>query len=466
MKNTYSKGPRDFFGGLTFIKPMMNDFFGFCLEQQKKYGDRVSLRVFNERLFLLFHPNDIRALFINHHKSFARWHRTLDVLKYFQGHSVLTTEGELWQRQRRILQPGFSPKRFGEYCQHISHSVEDTLQYITTKYDTPNKLEKVDFLSLSNTLTMDAILRTMFSTQLPQKEARNIEQAVHQAGKISYQEMFYPASLPMWLPTTSNNTKRHAKKILDQLIWDCIHQRKQDSTHYQDLLSMLFEASDEQNQQSAEHKLADQEIHDQCMTIFLAGHETSSCGLAWTVWLLATHPEILQQVTQQIDTVLANRMPTYEDLEKLDFLERIIKESMRLYPPAPALFTRVALEDVTINDLFIPKNSLVHITTFLPHRDPRWFKEPLIFNPDRFLPTHQTDEARNAYMPFGLGPRTCIASRFAITEIMIILSMLLQRFTFLPVENLSPEMSVQITLHPKKLLLNLVKRASHKENAS
>lgn len=446
-------GPRDNFFGLSLLREMQRDYLGFFSRAQQAYGDAVYVPVAGRDTYSFTHPDQIREVLVDKAGSFIRYQRHMDVLSEVHGQSVLISEGDTWRQQRRTLQPGFSPKRFDGYARQMAESARNALDQLSADGSTP-----LDFEHAMNMLAMDVILRTMFSAAPPADTAA-IEHAVGMLSRIAYKEMFYPASLPDWLPLPAKRAKRKAVKLLDDLIWSHIKARRASGEVHDDLLGMLLTASDTEGDASL---LSDQEVRDQLMTTFLAGHETTASGLTWAGWVLASHPAIAQQAESEVDQVLQGRVPTFADVARLPLLGQIVKETLRLYSPAPGVFMRQAVEAVQIGDWLVPKGALVSILSTVPQRDPRWFPDPDTFDPARFAPEAAKLIPRGAYFPFGTGPRVCIGNSFAMMEMTLILAMLLQRHVLRPApDQQQPGLRLQVTLRPEGgMRLILSKRAA------
>lgn len=433
-------GPRDHFFGLGLLRQMQRDYLGFFGQAQKVYGDTVYMSVAGRSTYSFMHPDQIREVLVDKASSFIRYQRHMAVLSEVHGQSVLITEGETWRKQRRTLQPGFSPKRFEGYARQMSEAAGAVLSQLPGDGHAP-----LDFEHAMNMLAMDVILRTMFSSTTPVDTA-GIEHAVRLLSEIAYREMFYPASLPNWLPLPEKRAKRKAMKLLDDLIWAQIATRRASGEMRDDLLGMLLTATDSEGDASL---MSDQEVRDQLMTAFLAGHETTASGLTWAGWVLASHHDVAQRAAREVDDVLQGRAPTFADLTRLPYLGQLIKETLRLYSPASGVFMRSAIEDVQIGPWTLPKGSLVTILSSIPQRDPRWFADPDRFDPERFAPEAAKLIPRGAYFPFGTGPRVCIGNSFATMEMTMILAMLLQRYTLRPAAGQTqPGMRQQVTMRP------------------
>jgi cytochrome P450 len=440
MKTALPPGPRDHRFGTSMLREMQRDFVGFWREQHRRYGDTVHMRIAYYHHFSFFHPHQIREVLVEKADSFIRFEHPMRVLAQLQGQSLLVTEGETWKKQRRMLQPGFSPKRFPAYARQMTAAISDMLDGL------PVDGGPVDFEHEMNRVAMDVILRTMFGARVTQDTSR-IEQAVRAGSEIADKEMYLPFIPPSWLPTRHNARKREALAVLDELVWSHIHERRARNETGDDLLGMLLEAADEEGDGSM---LSDREVRDQMMVIFMAGHETTAAGLTWAGWALSAHGREAALAVAEVDEVLGGRTPTFEDVARLPYLGAFVKECLRLYPPAVGVFQRKAVEDVRIGDWHVPKGSLVNILSIIPHMDERWFPDPAGFDPSRFLGEAGRQIERGAYIPFGTGPRVCIGNSFATMEMTFILAMLLQRFSLrAALDQGQPGLRMQVTLRPR-----------------
>ena len=439
MKIARPPGPRDRFFGLGLLRDMQRDYLGFYRDAQKTFGDAVFMQVAGVDTYSFMHPDQIREVLVDKASSFIRYERHMDVLGQLHGQSVLITEGDVWRKQRRTLQPGFSPKRFEGYARQMTESASGVLEQLPGG-------EPIDFEHAMNMLAINVILRTMFSATTPADTA-GIEHAVRVLSQTAYREMFQPVSLPDWLPLPAKRAKRQARKLLDELIWSHIKARRASGEKRDDLLGMLLTATDSEGDASL---MSDTQVRDQLMTTFMAGHETTASGLTWAGWVLASHPDVAEKATREIDAALQGRVPDFSDLARLPFLGQVIKETLRMYSPAPGVFMRRATTDVQIGQWLVPKGSLVSILSTLPQRDPRWFADPDKFDPERFAPDAAKLIPRGAYFPFGTGPRVCIGNSFATMEMMLMLAMLLQRYTLRPAPGKQqPGIILQVTMRPE-----------------
>lgn len=407
--------------GFANLIALKRDYLGFVSSLQKVYGDITYMRILNEQAFDLLCPDLVREALIDNAEHLIRWERGIEVFEQIFGKSVLVTEGEVWKRQRRMLMPAFTPKRVAGYANLMRGAATAALN-AAVPHGEGDALVSMD--ALFSGLTMDVILRTLFGHVVTEREANLASAATTTLGEVAMREMFRPLTLPDWLPLPGKAAKRQALRTLRTLVSKHISQHRENATSQgDDLLSRLLSLRDE----DTGSVLSETEVFDQCIVSFQAGHETSATALLWWSRLLAENPDVEQRIREELDQVLGGRDPQPEDLPFLVFLGASLKEAMRLYPPIAAVMTRRTTREIKLGGWHVPRGSLLRITPWVLHRDPRWYQEPDTFKPERFL-TDAPQHPRGAWMPFGTGPRVCIGQHFATLEMTLIGAMLLQRY--------------------------------------
>ncbi len=429
---------------------MRSDYLGFIQSLHAHHSDIAHVQVLNERVTHVFHPDWVRQILVDQSQALIRWERATEVFSMSMGQSVLVTEGDQWQRQRRMLQPGFTPKRVAGYAELMVDAVQQTLCDLNQAATG----QAIDMDALMTHMTLDVILRTLFG-QHAITDTTTIAQAIQTLSHYGYRQFFQPFSWPMWMPLPAVRQARQALGTLNQLIAHHI-QTHHTNEHSNSLLSMLQQVRDPEHPNEG---LSAQELHDQTMVIFQAGHETTATALTWWSGLIARHPEIAIRIQQEVDEVLQGQRPTPDALAQMPWLQASLKEALRLYPPAAILFTRRACEDITVGPWTIPKGELIAFTPYVIQRDARWFESPNEFRPDRFLP-NAPELQRGAWIPFGTGSRVCIGQHFAMLEMGIIAAMLLQRFALMwPSEQTWPQTNLAVSLRPAATMrVQLIKR--------
>ncbi|OYU30949.1 MAG: cytochrome P450 [Comamonadaceae bacterium PBBC2] len=454
---THPPGPAARLWGLNHLQTMKADYLGFVTRLQNQHPDIAQTRVLKERITHVFHPEWVREVLVDQSDALIRWERATEIFSVSMGQSVLVTEGAQWQRQRRMLQPGLSPKRVAGYAALMTSAAQDALADLARR---PAE-QSVEMDALMTTMTLDVILRALFGSHQV-TDARPIANAIQTMSHAGFSEMFKPFSWPLWMPLPSVRKVHHAKQTLDRVIQQHIQaQQSTASDDGHDLLTMLRLARDPEN---PEQSLSAQELHDQTIVMFQAGHETTATAMTWWSGLIARHPEVAERIHAEVDAVLQGNSPTPATLQQLPWLQASLKEAMRLYPPAAILFTRRACKDVTVGPWTLPKGQLIAFTPYVIQRDPRWFESPDAFKPERFLPG-APEIPRGAWMPFGTGPRVCIGQHFAMLEMGLIAAMLMQRFRLeWPEGERWPKGDLAVTLRPAqpiRVKLNLKAPITH-----
>ena len=416
----------------------------FLLESAKQYGDLVYFRLAHMHTYLLGHPDLIREVLVTQSDKFEKAPLDKQILGKFLGNGLLTSDGNFHRRQRRLAQPAFHSKRIQNYAEVM---VDYANQIMASWQDG----RVVDVAEEMMHLTMLIVSKTLFDADAVTGSgdtAVAISSAMHDFQAVSNRDYQRGFTLPNWLPTADNRVRNRAAATFNQVMEQIIAERRQTAVNGQitdkgDLLSMLMLSVDEDGA-----VMDDRQLRDEVATLFAAGHETTSTALSWTWYLLAQHPEVEAKLHAELDSVLAGRQPTLADLPSLPYTLQIIKESMRLYPPAWILNGRVALEDVQLGGYTVPKGSTLFISPYVMHHLPQYFAEPETFKPERFTSEFEKSLPKYAYMPFGGGTRVCIGNSFAMMEAQLILAAVAQRFRLALATDKPVRYNAQITLTP------------------
>ena len=447
-------GPPSRWWGFPLLREMKRDYLGFVETLHRQHGDISCMRLVHERAYDLFTPELVREALVDNAEHLLRWERGIEVFAEVFGSSVLTTEGDVWKRQRRMLQPAYTPKRVAGYAALM---VDAAAAGLDTAVPPGHNEATVSMDELFSGLAMDVILRTLFSDRVSRQDSLDAARATQTLSEAAMREMFWPMTLPDWLPLPGKAAKRQAIRCLTQLVARHITARQtQVGPLHDDLLSMLLALRDEESGEG----LSESEVFDQCMVNFQAGHETTATALMWWSRLLAEHPEAAERARTEVENVLQGRNPGPDDLPALPWLTASLKEAMRLYPPIGVLMSRRTTAAIELGGWHIPKGAMLRITTWLLHRDPRSFPQPQAFRPERFLPD-APPPPRGAWMPFGAGPRVCIGQHFAMLEMTLLAAMLLQRYRLeLPAGAAECEPVLNVTLRPRGGLQLRLRRLS------
>jgi cytochrome P450 len=436
--------------GLPLLRAIQRDPLGVAQQFRRSHGDIVGMTILFQKIHYLFGPDAARQVLALHHEHFTKEARQLRIFRSTQGVNVLTTEGADWQRQRRILMPQFMPKKLSAYLALMSAATDAGIREQLPSG--PGEAHLLDVDRFTTRLTMDVILRTLFSYCASREESDTVSRVIRALAAQSMRELFWLFVPPDWLPYPGRRAKITNRSHLHDLIARQIRLRRAQSRGSDaaadrpaDLLEMLLTARDDSTPAAvATDALSDQEIHDNCVVIFLAGHDTSATALTWWLGLMAAHPHIAAQVRDEVATGDA---PV-----RLPLLNATLKEALRLYPPATGTFSRVAQRILRVGDVDIPKGAIVAIPIWNIQHDERWFDDPESFRPERFLPG-APDIVRGAYLPFGAGPHFCLGQHFATAELALIAARLILQYDVAlePGQGL-PTPEVDLALKPSRRL--------------
>jgi len=447
-------GPTSWLPGANFLK-FRRDPLAFFTELHRTYGDIAHFTFGPQQIYLVSHPDWIEDVLVTSARKFQKG-VALQRAKRLLGDGLLTSEGRQHLRQRRTIQPLFhrqQVQRFAEVM--VKHAVR--WRESITAGSTINVTEEMGALALA------IVGETLFSSNV-QSDTDEVREALSDAVQ-SFGAAFLPGIEHLEkLPLPVFVRVRKARERLDRVIHRVIaERRRQLAAHHAtplhdhlggqgDLVSMLLAARDPEN--PTEPGMTDEQIRDEAMTIFLAGHETTANAMSWTWQLLGRHPEIVQKLDEELARVLNGRVPAVDDVPRLAYTRAIIAESMRLFPPAWTMGRKV-IEPHTIGGFIVEPDSLVLVSQWVAHHDPRWWANPDAFEPQRWLDENGTWTAaaaarpKYAYFPFGGGSRICIGESFAWTEAILLLAAIAQRWRFTPVTDPVPE--PRITLRPRGL---------------
>jgi cytochrome P450 len=453
-------GPRANNGGLLgqlrFAYGFLTDPIGFVRGRFAEYGDIyfVPSRTGEDAgLYVVRHPDHVREVLVTRAAAFTKQHSAFRQLAQFLGEGLLTSDGDSWKRQRRMVQPAFSTTRLAGYAAVMTEEAE---RLVATWRDG----QRLDLGQAMMALTLRVVSRTLFGHD-PTADIEAVGRAM-----AAFQDSLGVGSqfLPAWVPTPQRRRLRAGIETLDRIMGGLIERRRAASggdagdERPRDLLDMLVAAVDHEGDRRG---MTTREIRDQLVTLFLAGHETTSNALTWTFGLLAQNPDVDARLAAELHEVLttdagAARPASHDDLPRLVYTERVISESMRIYPSVYSVARR-AREATEIGGYTIPAGAEVMVWIYLTQHDPRWFPEPDAFRPDRFEAGAEARLPRSAYLPFGAGPRACIGKAFALIEAKILLATIARRFRF----ELAPghELAVKprITLTPRHAMRGILR---------
>jgi cytochrome P450 len=410
----------------------------------REYGDVVRLVVgppgVRFDLYCVFHPDGVKAVLAGSRAGYSKGNRFYRQIAEAFGWGLLTSEGRLWQRQRRLVQPLFTRRQIATYAELMAEEADA----VAGRWDRSTRNGSVvDANAEMVRLALRVVGRAIFGDDVATAGAV-LDSAFPALNRHTFRRAMSPLAPPASWPTPDNRRAARARRALYGVVDELITQRQHAGPEGEDLLSRLLCARDPDTGEAMDV----QQVRDEALIFLLAGHETTSTALTFTLYLLGRHPSEQRLVRAELDAVLDGRTPTLEDAPALERTAMAIKEAMRLYPPAYAL-GRLSETENDIGGYSIPAGANVVVSQFATHRHPRFWDDAERFEPARFTAERERERHSHAYFPFGGGPRACIGSHFAMLEAVIALAVLLQRFGICSEQERVPLDTQGITLRPK-----------------
>jgi cytochrome P450 len=423
---------------------MKKDLLGFLLRLAQQ-GDVCGFHIGPVPVILFNKPEHVQSILVEHGYDFGKgrvWHKVIP------GNGLFVSEGEFHRHQRKLIAPVFQPRQIVSY-------VDTIVQYGERIQQEWHDGEILDFNQEMTSLTMSVIGKVLFNADVF-NETDELGAAMAVVFEYTRSKLASPLMPPLSWPTPYNRRVNNALQVEQDRVQRMIDERRSSATERNDFLSVLLHARDEDGQ-----AMSDQQLMDECLTLFAAGHETTAAILAWTWYFLCQHPSIYQKVQQEVDSVLHGRSPSYDDLIHLPYCLQVFKETMRLYPPAAGIL-REALHDIEIDGYVVPKGYSVLLSPYTLQRNAAYFPDPEMFDPERFTPEREKQIPRYTYIPFGAGPRVCIGNYFALMEGQLLIATLAQRvsFTLLPGQTIEPDPLHNFALRPGGKVNAIVTRRS------
>lgn len=429
------------------VIPMSHDPLGYLTRIVRKYPDLAGIKVMGATYYVISHPDLIEQVLVTHNQRFIKDKGLKVYAKPVFGNGLLSSDGDFWLRQRRMAQPAFHRQRINAYAEAMT---DFTARALSSWRDGETRDIHADMMHL----TLEVVAKTLFDAD--KNEAVNeigacldvIMERMSSQGLTAMIEQVTGRVINRPLQERYERAVARLDGIVDGVIAE---RRKAGATEGADLLSMFLAARDDDGA-----GMTDEQLRDECKTMFLAGHETTALTLSWTWWLLALNPEVKTKLREELKRVLDGRTPALADLSQLTYTEQVIKESMRLMPPAWSI-QRESTSEVPLGKYLIPKGSDVLMSQYAVHRDPRWYPQPDVFVPERWTDGFAKQLPKYAYFPFGGGPRLCIGQQFAMMEAMLMLAMVAQRYDLALAPNQRIEPQPSITMRPRHGLRMIVR---------
>ena len=431
MKAGPPPGPRGL-PGVGSLLGFYRDPLGFVRRTADRYGDVALIRIAGLPFYQLSRPEDVHAVLVTQSRDFGKGALGAERRLLF-GKGLATNEGDSWRRQRRLSQPAFHRERIRAYGAVMAEQARRGVA-------TWPLGEVVDIHALTMRLALVVVSKVLFGADVGEKATDVGERLDVLMRFFGGFPNFLLRLLPRGVQTPGQVRFRRAVADLDEIVFGLIADRRESGKDGGDLLSTLIAARDDDDS-----AMSDRQLRDEVMTLFLAGHETTALALSWTFALVAQHPEVDARIVDELRRVLGDRPPEPSDVDELVYTQHVLRESMRLYPPAWIL-ARQALRDVEIGGTRIPARAFVTVSQWVMHRDPRHFPEPERFRPERWQDDFEKTLPKIVYFPFGAGQRVCIGAGFAMMEATLVLATVLQsrRFALAPGFRLVPDVSLSL----------------------
>ncbi|MEZ4670688.1 MAG: cytochrome P450 [Anaerolineae bacterium] len=418
--------------GVGAVPSLAKDPLSFFIHSLHERGDLVPVNLGPTKLLLVHHPDYVRYVLQDNWRNYGKGSMWVAIRKLV-GNGMLGSEGDLWLRQRRLMQPAFHRQRLAGLVNTVSEVIAETLADWKSLSE---KNQPIEIAHAMADLTMKIIVRTMFGTGISNEETHEMVDAYTKALKLMNVRM-WTFFLPDFIPLPGDTAFRETIQQIDRAVYGFIKERRENPNDNNDLLNMLLDARDEETGEG----MSDQQVRDEVFTVFMAGHETSATVMTWVWYLIWQHPDVERRLMRELADVLDGRTPTFDDLPRLTYTRQIIDESVRMFPPA-WLIPRSTVSDDAIGGMPVKAGTTVLISPYVVHRHPDFWEDAERFDPDRFAPdrTH----TRHAYIPFGEGPRVCIGNNFAIMEMQLMIAMIAQTYHL----SLKPGVEIKPTTMP------------------
>lgn len=406
-------------------------------ENIARYGDTYRFTMGKHPAIFTANPAFIQHILQKQHKKYIKSPPHFEKIARFLGYGLLTIDGNRWLRQRKLIQPGFSKKRIAKLTDIMHTVITDFL----VDFDKKVQLGPVDLYEEMQQLAFNLVARSIFNLDIDSHQLQAISERINYLQHYVIKEIRTPFLMP-WLKLSGQHPK--ARKLAvenDELIRGFIRERRQSNQQYDDLLQMLLDARYEDNGEPMD----EQQILDEVKILFVAGHDTTGNALSWVWHLLAKHPQWMANIQKEVAQQVKGSSPTYEDIPKLQKTRQVLEETMRLYPPA-WITDRMAISADHFQGIDIPKDTMVITFFYGAHHHSDHWQAPKQFRPDRFDPNLKAK--KEAFFPFGAGPRLCIGHHFAMLEMSLVLARLAGKYTFKPINEEVDKLAL-ITLKPK-----------------
>lgn len=406
---------------LDLFSQMRKGPLNFFMDVWKEYGDLANIRIGSRNMFLVVHPDHVRHVNVTHSQNYDKLDSYNDVRELLLGDGLVSSRGDLWKRQRKLMAPYFTPRSIEQYLPVMVGDGQALLKRWEQLAQTGETIEMGDEMML---VTAAIILHTMFSTE-SDSEMLKMKDAVETMIQFVSRGQLNPIQLPLWVPTPRNRKYFRSHELVHTYINALLEQRRKmpEAEWPDDLLTKLMRARDEQTGEA----MSDALLRDESITIFFAGHETTARTLSFLFYALATHPEVEAKLYEETSSVLDGRAPTIADLKRLPYTLQVVKETLRLYPAAP-FYARDVVADDVIDGVTIAGGSQMLPFPYATHRHPDFWYEPERFDPERWRPEVEANRHPYAFHPFAAGARICLGNNFSLFETHTLVAMMVPHF--------------------------------------
>lgn len=424
----------------------------FLSKLARNYGSVVTVRFAGKKYYVLQHPTYVKHVWLDNYKQYRKPGAT-KLLRMFLGEGLSTSNGDLWLRQRRLMQPAFHAQKLKYYTDVIN---EEVTTFINELSKIPDN-SKIDINHHFLQLTIRIISRCMFNMHFD-GEINIMVKTLEELASFAAAWMKSPVKIPTSLPTTDNKKFKKNCEVFDSIIYKIIKRRRNEiangcGANRNDLLDMLLNFCDEETKSPISEKL----LRDEVTTIFMAGHETTTQTLSWMLYHIGKDKKISEKLKAESKNVCSNKPVLFDDIPKLSYTKQVIQETLRLYPPIWAVL-RKPIKDDTINELHLPAQSNVLLNIYGLHHHPNYWEQPENFYPEHFSEANEKARTAFVYVPFGGGPRLCIGHNFAMLTMHIVLCRIIQLFEFSVPENYVPVVEPNISLRAKQGIQLIIKK--------
>lgn len=386
----------------------------------REHGDVFQVRIGTRTLVFAMHPDAVEHVNISQKHKYDKRASYDGLRKFLLREGLIVSTGDLWRRQRKLMAPFYTPKGVQAYAELMVRDAARLLERWGTLSNTGAEVEIAEEMTM---VTASIILDAMFSTE-KMESILEVQEAAQTIISFS-SERLTGIPLPVWLPTEKNRKYIEARKFVQKIISELITKRRatDESQWPDDLLSRLMKARDEETGQA----MSEQLLHDESMTIYFAGHETTARTMTFAWYALAMNPKVTERLHEELDRVLGGRLPTVEDMRKLPYTLQVVKEVLRVYPPAP-FYARDAVADDELGGYHVPAGASIMLSPYYTHRHPKFWETPEVFDPERFTREREAARHAHAYHPFATGQRICLGNNFSLLETHLLLAILASRF--------------------------------------